>query len=281
MPDEMIPPSGTVAPTGSARAIIDAALTEYGLQGLSDWAWGRYTAGLAPEQIMIELRKRPEYSTRFPAIKALGEKGRSISEAEYVAYEKQVTQLYRSYGLPSGFYDQPSDFAALIAGEVSPVEVSQRLAAYQSVAFSEDPNVRNELSRLYGITEGELTAYFIDPEQARPILERRAQAAERSAAALQFGFQGLDQTEAERLTPYSRGDVLSGFSDLAGEKELFAPVSLGENQIDEGTQIAAKFGGNAQAKAAVEKRRARRKAEFEAGGGYATSQRGIAGLGGS
>lgn len=263
----------------SARSIIDGVLGEFGLQGLSTWAWERYLAGIAIDQIMVELRARPEYAQRFPAIKDLQLKGRAISEGEYISYERATAQLMRQYGLPTGFYDQPEDFANLLRNEVSVAEVSQRLASYQSIAFNQDQRVRDELQRLYGITEGDLTAFFIDPEKALPFLQRRAQSAERAATALNTGYGALSATQAEYLTQFSGEQVGAGLSNLASMRELFSPVSLGEEAIDQETQLSAQFGGNAEARNTIERRRAQRLAEFQGGGGYSSSRGGITGVG--
>src|SRR5689334_18836184 len=105
-------PSGLTAEQKSARAILDDTLAQYGLSGLGDRLWQQYLNGEPIEQIMVDLRKTPEYKARFPGMEALSKKGRAISEGEYISIERGYAQLFREYGLPAGFYDDPSDFAA-------------------------------------------------------------------------------------------------------------------------------------------------------------------------
>lgn len=274
------PASGVLSDTQqSAKTIIESALNQYGLGSLAEWAWTQYLAGWSVDHIMIELRQRPEYKTRFPAMETLAQRGRAISEGEYIGYERAAVQLMRQYGLPPGFYDQPEDFTNLLSGEVSIAELSQRLSTYQSLAYNQDQSVRDELRRLYNINEGDLAAYFIDPQRATALLERKAQAAQAAATSIHAGYGALSADQAEYLTQFSNENVATGLSNLAAMRELFTPVSLGEEGINQATQFGATFGGNAQARQAIETRQKRRVAEYQTGGGYTSSRQGISGIG--
>ena len=96
----------------------------------------------AIEQILLELRETPEYKTRFPAMDALSKRGRAISEAQYINYEQSAAAVFKAAGLPAGFYDTPDDFSRFLTNDVALPELQKRVEAYQDVAFSQPPEVR-------------------------------------------------------------------------------------------------------------------------------------------
>lgn len=281
-PANTAPPTGPTAQQQSARAIIDSTLSEFGLSGIGDRVWNAVTSGqIVPEQITQFIRQTDEYKQRFVGMSDLQKKGRAISEAEYISVERSYSQVLRAAGLPSGFYDSPDDFARLIGGEVSASELADRVQAYTQVAFESPPEVRDQLQRLYGIGPGELTAYFIDPERALPIIRQQARAAQLSGAASASGFGALERGEAERLAQLGVTDqqAREGFGALVDARELFAPLDAGEGAIGRGEQIGGALGGDSVARRKIEERRRRRQAQFEGGGGYASSKSGFSGIG--
>lgn len=277
------PPPGQDPEEASAKALLTRTLGEFGLETLGDWVWSKYLDGMSIDQIFLDMRDRPEYQARFPAIASLAAKGRAMTESEYIAYEKQATQMMRQAGLPMGFYDQPDDFAALIGGEVSVNELQQRLQMAQTAVFSAPEELRDELERLYGVGMGELTAYWLDPDKAQPLLERQFTSSQIAAQSIRTGYGQLGQGEAERLFEAGVDDAgaQQGFSTLTQLGEVFSALDRGESTIGRETQQAAVFTGDAAATTEIETRQRRRQATFEAGGGYAGSNEGLAGVGSS
>ncbi len=264
----------------SAKAAIRQVLDGYGLGALADWAWNAYLGGTPQEQIALDMRNRPEYKQRFQGIDTLRQKGRAISESAWIAYEQQAVALMRARGIPTGFYDQPSDLAKFITNEVSVKELDDRLELAQQAALSSPPEVRDELSRLYGIGAGELTAFWLDPDKALPVIQRKFTSAQLASESARTGFGQLGQTEAERLAaigvdPTQAGDT---FSTLAGMGELTATMG-GEENLTRDDLLSAGFENNANARQRVERKARTRAAAFAGGGGFAEGRSGIAGLG--
>ena len=106
-------------PDQSARAVLQAALDQYGLGSLAEWAWNRYLETGSTDQVFLELRQQSAYRQRFPAMEALSRSGRAISEASYIEYERTVTQTLHQYGIPRGMYDTPDAIANLLVNDVS------------------------------------------------------------------------------------------------------------------------------------------------------------------
>lgn len=266
-----------------AFAYLKRVLDDYGLGSLGDWAWQQIQSGGSNERIIQDLRETTEYKQRFAGLELRKAKGLpAISEAEYIGYESSVRQMMRAAGMPADFYDQPDDFAKLIGSDVSVAEMQARVNDGYMAASQAPMEVRQELQALYGITAGGLAAFFLDPDRALPLIERQFAAAQVSGSAVQSGYGALDKTEAERIAAFgvSDAEARSGFSALQQSRELFGSLP-GEDaaQIDRATQQAAVFGGDTNARNAIEKRAKERVSQGSGAQSFAVGQGGVAGLG--
>ena len=185
----------------SAFDIINELLQLYDLTDLSDFVTGYILDNdvVDTNVLMAQVRQEPAYQTRFAGNEARRQAGLNVlSEGEYVALENTYRQYMRASGLPTDFYDSAEDLQNLIGNDVSPGELAERVnQGYETVRFA-DPTVVSQMQELYGVGEGELAAFFLDPERATPALLRRAQAAQVAGGAIQAGMQ-LTAEEAERL----------------------------------------------------------------------------------
>lgn len=271
----------TLATRDAAEQLRDV-LMFYGLpEALAEWAWSRIISGDSDIDVLQQLRERPEYLARFPAMADRRAAGLpAISEAEYLAYERQRIQLMRAAGLPEGFYDDPEDFRRDIANDVSIAELSQRVQLAQDALYNEPPEVL-DFYRAYGLDDGDLTAALMDPDRALPVLQRKVGAAQRAGAAVRTGFGTLTEDEAGRLVDLgvTNEQAQTGFSDLARGQELFTPLTLGEESITRDEQLGATFGGDAAAKRKIENRQKKRVGEFDRGGAFSAGRTGYSGLG--
>jgi hypothetical protein len=171
--------------------------------------------------------------------------------------------------LPLGFYDQTSDFTALLAGDVSAAELQDRVQNGFRAVQDADPEVKREMERLYGVTESGLAAYFLDPERAAPILTRNAKAAKISARAREQGGMLIDVGAAEEIA--SRGitaeEAEQGFTKLGLEKGLYTGMT-GEQSLNQAQQIGAALGYDVDAQKVLAQRKQGRKAVFAGGGSF-------------
>jgi hypothetical protein len=279
--------------TESAFKILQDTLEFYGLgdaeflssvKGL--WTNKTISPGSTIDEIGIQLRDTKAFNDRFPANKTLKDQNKpQFSVSQYLRMESDYKRRLQSANLPENFYDSPADFQQLIANDVSPEELQGRIdQGYQAVRNA-SPTVIAEFKRLYGVGEGDLAAYFIDPQRARPTFDRyeaqrQAQsAAVSSQAQLQAGIQ-LSAQESEALVRSGiteESQAQAGFSAISAQQELFNPLQ-GEQAISREEQISGTFGTNADARKAIAARKRSRQAAFETGGGFATSQ-GVSALG--
>lgn len=245
-------------------------------------AWRKKIIGPGDDvnTIGIQLRDDPVFQERFPANKVLAAAGKpQYSVREYLILEADYKAALQDAGLPPGFYDSPQDFQGFIANDVSVKEVQARAElGYQAVRQA-PPQVVAEFQRLYGVSEGELAAYFIDPQRMRPTFdryeaERQARAAQIAAAGTTQAGMTVGRAQAEELARagISGEQAQAGFQALGESQGLFEGQMQGEQAISQEQAIAGTFGTNAEARRAITERRRRRQAEFETGGSFATSQ---------
>jgi len=131
-----------------------------------------------------------------------------LSPAEYLATERSYRQVLSSAGLPSGFYDQTSDFTKFISQDISPTELKSRVDLASDAVTNADPFYRQSLQQQYGLSTGDMIAHVLDPSVALPILQKQAAAvsfgaeAQRqglvvnNATAMLYGAQNISQAQA-------------------------------------------------------------------------------------
>ena len=192
----------------SAFALLKDEFNRYGIGDLVGDVEALAVEGVGPAEFSLKLRQTKPYKDRFKANEARINAGLSaLSEAEYVTLEDQYQRVMRQYGLPSSFYEKgvggrQSGLEQFIAGDVSPVELEDRVQLAVNRVQNAAPEVIDALSVYYGgpggITQSNLVAYVLDPQRALPEIQRKVQAAEIGVAAATSGF-GLSRLRAEEL----------------------------------------------------------------------------------
>lgn len=270
----------------AAKDILTTILTQYGLATLAARAeqilQDNPGLELNPSAVLPLLTETPEYKERFKGNEARIAAGLpAYDPATYIAVENSLRQTLRASGLPRGFYDSEAELQKFIGQDVSPAELSSRINEGYRAAMNAPQQVRDELEQLYGWTDSDLAAYYLDPTTAVDVLRTRTQAAQIAAQSRQQTGSGLLAQQAEELARagVTEAQAREGFGIMAQQRGLYEPQMVGEQAISQEEQIAATFGTSGAAAQRVATRRRRRQAEFEAGGGFTTGQRGVAGLG--
>jgi len=275
----------------SKRESASAAmlLKNYGLDDLvpivDKWIRGGMSWDEAQVQLYDTKSKAGKiFDKRFPAIRLRQEAGLApISPEEYVNYERRSKQILTSAGMPPGFYDSNEDFTDLLTKDISLDELNTRVNA-GFVAVAQAPQaVRDAFSKFFGPSgDAALASYFLDPAKAMPALEKVVAQAQVGGAASQFGFDlGLDKATQIADTGTTFDSARQAFGGLAELNPVF------NESISETTDLTAEREGvdaafsldGGGAREAIQKRVDRRKADFSGGGGAATGQAGVFGLG--
>lgn len=272
------PKADAPAAPGTATNGKDALRQEldgWGLGSLTDQAWDLQTGGAGHDQILAWLRGTTEYQTRFAGMAARKANGLNpISEAEYVSLENTYAQIAHQYGLLAGSYDA----AKAIGGDVSATEFSQRAAAASTAVFDEPQQVRDSLLSYYGLSQGQIASWYLNPENAVPQLQNMLHAAEIGGTGTQLGID-IDRTLAEKvaLAGFTGQSARAGLAQVAANSQLYGESISDTNDLTAQDAVAAAFGIDAAAAKALQDRQQRRAAIGQGGGGGILTNSGILG----
>lgn len=259
----------------NATAVMKGVLTEYGMTALYDRVVGYIKDGYDADAIMVLIRTTPEYKQRFPAMEALAKKGRAISEGTYIEYEKTASGLERRYGIPEGML--MGSVTNLLENEVSAAELNDRVLLASAAAIQAPDDIKNTFSQYYGIDTGGLTAYFLDPERATPLLEKQYSSSIIGTEAARQGV-GIDVFGAENLASLgiTQEQARQGF----GRVQASAALTQGRGDVvTQQELISGTFAQDEQSLQAIERAARARAGRFQQGGGFTETAQGVAGLG--
>jgi hypothetical protein len=269
--------------SANATQVLQAILDPYGLGSLATDMFNaakgfNYDATLTTQW----LRSTPQYQQRFPGMQAIKDAGLApITEQDYVNYENTVKSTLKSNGIPDGIWDSPDEIAQFMGHGVSPTELQDRINNGVVAAQNAPQYVKDALFNYYGIDQGHLTAYWLDPTKTEATLQQQAAAAQIGGAATYSGFGGVARDEAEQLQKQgvTGQQALQGFGTLSYDKQLLTslPGEAPGSDIDRSTQLAA-VANSPAAQAALQAAADRRKAVFGGGGDFGTGSQGVSGL---
>ena len=259
----------------SAYNIIARSLETYGLSSLTQFVKDIvFKENVVDENIIRgRMRETEQYKTRFAGNEARRKAGFNVlSEGEYLYLENAYRQQLRSAGMPKGFYDSNDDFTAMIGGDVSVAELATRVNQGYEAVKNADPQVVQEMQRLYGVNDSQLAAYFLDPVKSAPMLVEQAKSAQIAAEATKQAGLMITSKQGEQLAQagINAEQARQGFATLSQAQELFNPLA-GEQGVGmtQQEQIGAVFSTDAAAAQRLRKKQAERTVVFQGGGGFA------------
>lgn len=189
----------------SAYDLLYAQFKQYGLESLVEGIKDLIQKDVSPSQFTIELRNSPAYLKRFAANAARVKAGyKALDEGTYLALEDSYQNLMRNYGLPASYWEkgelgvQPG-FEKLIAGNVDPVELEQRLVQAVDQIEKGPKEYMDAIKQFYPeISRSDLLSYVLDPENALKTIQSKVKAAQIGGEYLRAGL-GTDVTRASEL----------------------------------------------------------------------------------
>ena len=272
-------------PAAGAETTIRAGLARYGLENLFNVVWGKYTRSEMslddPDAFVYSLKNEDAYKKRFAANEIRKAQGKTeLLPSTYLAMEDTYRKTLQASGLPPGFYDTQADLDKMIGGDVSIYELSTRIQDAYNVVRDAPADVTDKLKSLYGISDGDILAYFIDPDRARPQLiaadyKRQAQAAMVAGQAQRTANIGLSAAFSEDVVRQNISEAAQkqAFTTIADMNELTRAQG---NERDLSTeQIAgAQLGIDSASRKILEDRKKGRVAGFSGGGEFSMQQAG-------
>jgi hypothetical protein len=207
----------------SAYDLLFSEFDRYGMGALVEPLRQFITEGLSRDEFTLRLRQTDAYQKRFAANADRIKRGlRALSEAEYIGLEDQYQNVMRNYGLPTSYYQRgemgrQQGFERFISGDVSAAELEDRIQTAQNRVINAAPEVSKALREFYpDITNGDILAYALDPDQALTNIRRRVTAAEIGAGAMQAGLAtGLARAEELGRFGITGEQARQGFSQIA------------------------------------------------------------------
>jgi hypothetical protein len=168
------------------------------MKGYTDPVTGKITQ-VGPNEAALLLKQTDAYKNRFKGNQDRLAAGLNVlTEGEYIAMENQYANLFTQYGV-SNFANR-TEFASLIGKDISNVELNSRLDLAVNQVANASPDIKAQLRAYYpGITDADLTAYFLKPEETLPMLQQKVTSAQIGAAATEQGLAAPTLTRAEEL----------------------------------------------------------------------------------
>jgi hypothetical protein len=252
---------------------------------------------IAEASAAASIRATPAYQARFSgniarrnAIQADIAAGRTpkmseLSEANYIQAEDNYREILREANVPAQFYDNTNYLAKLIGNDLSIKEVSARASLAKQAASQANPEVLQQLESLYGVTQNQVTGFFLDPELGQQNINAVAagNAAIIAASAKRSGM-ALGRAESERLaqmiepTNQQAIDTQRLFGQTSLVAGLTAESVSGEKATVNAEDVILAATGDVERQARLDKERQKRQAEYQSASGMAETQKGVVGL---
>lgn len=221
-------------------------------------------------ELTYMLSQTDAYKKRFAANDIRIKKGLSaLNPADYLALERQYKNIVQQYGLPANFADT-DHMIQLIGADISPNELDKRAQMAFKYTQNIDPNARAEWRNLFGVDDGHLAGYFLDPDRAEASLQRQANAVDFGWAAKNTGLN-VDQADALKWADrgVTQQQAQTGFQNIGGF--LDQEQNLGNRYGTNYTQSDAEeetFGGLASAKRKRDNLNQMEQAQFAGSGAF-------------
>ena len=267
----------------SAYDLLYSQFKEYGLEALVTPLKSLIEEGVSPSEFTLRLRETDAYKKRFAANAQRVAKGlRALREDEYIGLEDQYQDVMMRYGMPESYYAKgdlgvQQGFEKFLSGDVSAIELEDRIQTAQNRVINSNPEVAKALKEFYpGISNGDILAYVLDPTNAIENIKRKVSAAEIGGAAIQSGLQtGMTRAEELRNAGITKQQAQSGFGTIAGGLERGSQLAsmYGESPYNQTTAEQEVFGlqGAQDARTKRQKIAGLEKATFGGQSGISTS----------
>jgi hypothetical protein len=205
-----------------AYSLVEQTMRSYGFNEaelteiLNYIKTGLVNPRMGANQLVIELRNLPSYKARFAGNETRRKAGLNVlSEAEYLAQEKDYSETLRRYGQQR--LANRAQFATLIGNDISNTELGSRVGIAVNRLSNTNPAVLGQLRTYYPtITNSDIVAYFLSPEETLPELETKVATAEIGATAKQYGLQ----SDLSRISELQRYGV-----DLARARQGYENIA--------------------------------------------------------
>lgn len=281
------PPSGAF----SASAILDNLIfTATGISGLGGWALGLSNLGASAKEIVQSLRYGTDaseagqrayasYLSAYPKMNEFISQGIFAGESpelQYQSYRNTVKEAAARYNINSTLVanDKIADY---ISGRSSAAEIVNRMSIAASAVATTPPDTLSVLRDYYGVQNGDLISFYLDPSATEAQLQQRYTAAQIGSEAIRqdYGNIGVGTAEGLAAQGVTMPVAAAGFATANRQKGFMS----GAGEIATGDEVVQGVFGQADAKNKIERIAGSRAGAFTGGGQYLSDKSGAIGLG--
>lgn len=189
-----------------AFSIVEGILKNYDMKGVADSIAKirKDYPEIASDDILallkFDTRYNAPYLERFAGNAELIKKGLpTLNDDDYLKVEKEYEKIFKSYDV--GSLASRQMYAKLIGNSMDAVDVTGRLKiGYERLKA--DKNIETAFRQFYpSLSDGDIVAAMLNPEEMLPALERKAAAAEIGGSYLAQGLK-TSMASAESLAAY-------------------------------------------------------------------------------
>lgn len=215
----------------NAFDLMASTLAAWGLSTLSGDLRNLIVKGdTQADTLSLALTQTAAYKQRFAGNALRVKQGLAeLNPAQYIALEESYSNILRSYGMPSGYYDKPEDFTKFIGNDVSPAEIQTRAQIAHDMYTNAPDSVKSLWGQYFG-TKGDAIAFILDPDKATQVIQDKANQVGIGGAAAQVGLT-VGQPRAQQLQQ-------AGVT-LAGAQKAYQQIA---QAMPTDQAIAARFG---------------------------------------
>ena len=142
------------------------------------------------------------WQTRFAGNTARQAAGLNpLTVSQYISAEQAYKQVAARAGLPASF--MTTDYLGkLIAADVAPNEMNDRVNAAMTAITNTDPFVTQQLQQNFGLTTGDMVAHLLDPATSAEVIQQKVNASQLQGEA---GRENLALNQQNAMTLAAQG----------------------------------------------------------------------------
>ena len=224
-------------------------LTKYGFDRAEVYQFLRgldYRTLQNPSLVTQAFRETGMWQDRFGAVtKARQKNGMSyLNEGQIIQLEDTYRQIFTAAGIPKQYWER-GDLHDLIAQDVSPQEVADRVKLAEDAINNTDPQYVKSFREFYGIKKKDLVGYMLNRKKGVQLLSEQVKAAEIGAEARTSGMDTVGKKFAEKLVDkdISRQEARQAFATVADtEQDWKKLAALSGEKIGEKALIKDELG---------------------------------------
>lgn len=251
--------------TGDREAVYSQyaeLLMKYGFSRADIHSWLKglsYQQLQNPSLVTQAFRETPMWQERFGWVtSARAKNGMSyINEGQIIALEDTYRQIFTAAGIPEAYWER-SDLQKLIAEDVSPQEVQDRVSLAEDAVNNTDKNYVRAFRQYYGVGKKDLIGYMLDRKKGVQLLQEQVAAAEIGSEARATGMDHVGRKFSEQLVDkdISREEARQAFATVADqEKDWKMLAALSGETITERGLIKDELGLDKNGNVGRKKRR--------------------------